>query len=827
MKKAFILLTGILLFIGSLSAQTPISGTISGTLTAGDYQATGNLTVSGTLTINPGVTIYFNQNTAMLVTGTLNAIGTVTDSIKFVKHSSATDWNGLYFYNASNDNNLFEYCRFSQAAADTGRGGAIAIYSSSPDFNNCVFSDNTTVLWGGGVCVIAGASTFTNCVFSGNTASFGGGFYCRDNSNVTLTNCLIVDNTAGVGGGYGGGVRVYAGSTANLYNCTIAGNICVGAPLMGSFQVQSAGTTNNTTLNIYNSIVWGNSSGTGYQKTWSATNGTVNFYYTDVEDAAPWNTNGCFTEDPLFVGGFDWHLLPGSRCIDAGNPAASYSNEPLPNGGRLNIGYYGNTAGATVSQVTLPIPRDIYTLTGVPVQVTTGDPIALFADDFANATPGWPWWRVSRWDIFNATYIRFGEPDYPVELGLNPLPFVPGMGYWVVENVVDDCVLDIVESQIDLGAVNQQVYYGVPIEGPQNAHAGMNMLANPYPYEYDWRNTMITDGNDTLSLTDAALALWVNPYAAIWLPSSKQYQVINFTGSTPPYMIPVWGGFLFQQIDPLAELELLFEPRWFTEGGSGIQDLQDETEGWGLQLSVNSVNGELNDWFNTAGVNEISADDYDLFDAIEYTPQGESFVQLFFEHFEWGMNEPYFTYDYRSMDFAEPKVWDFSVGVYNSPNTQFNLNWPNLGEISEEYSFRLEDLTNGTVVADMRSAGEYGFTTGSAIADVVNFRMTVTYTEASVGDNGGLMVTEFGLASAYPNPFNAQTRISYNLQMDENVSLKVFDTLGRQIAVLSEGYQNAGSHSVDWNAKDVSSGVYFVRLESAGKSYIKKLILLK
>ena len=61
---------------------------------------------------------------------------------------------------------------------------------------------------------------------------------------------------------------------------------------------------------------------------------------------------GNISEDPMFVDpqNGDYHLQPGSPCIDAGDPASDYSQEPSPNGGRINMGCYGNTSEATTSQ---------------------------------------------------------------------------------------------------------------------------------------------------------------------------------------------------------------------------------------------------------------------------------------------------------------------------------------------------------------------------------------------------------------------------------------------------------------------------------------------
>jgi hypothetical protein len=70
----------------------------------------------------------------------------------------------------------------------------------------------------------------------------------------------------------------------------------------------------------------------------------------------------------------------------------------------------------------------------------------------------------------------------------------------------------------------------------------------------------------------------------------------------------------------------------------------------------------------------------------------------------------------------------------------------------------------------------------------------------------------FELRQNYPNPFNPSTRITYSLPESATVDLKVFDVLGREVAVLATGLREPGFHSVDWNAGSHASGVYLARL---------------
>jgi hypothetical protein len=85
----------------------------------------------------------------------------------------------------------------------------------------------------------------------------------------------------------------------------------------------------------------------------------------------------------------------------------------------------------------------------------------------------------------------------------------------------------------------------------------------------------------------------------------------------------------------------------------------------------------------------------------------------------------------------------------------------------------------------------------------------------------------YKLYQNYPNPFNPTTKIQFSLHKAGFVTLKVYDLLGREITTLVSEYKNAGTYVVDFDASDLSSGVYFYRMESNGFSDVKKMLLLR
>ncbi len=98
-------------------------------------------------------------------------------------------------------------------------------------------------------------------------------------------------------------------------------------------------------------------------------------------------------------------------------------------------------------------------------------------------------------------------------------------------------------------------------------------------------------------------------------------------------------------------------------------------------------------------------------------------------------------------------------------------------------------------------------------------------TETTVSDSS--MPRMFGLKQNYPNPFNPTTRISYDIPRDSFVSIRVYNTTGEQVRELVNGARTAGTHSVNFDAGGLSSGVYFYSMEASGFKETKRMILLR
>ncbi|MFA7420833.1 MAG: T9SS type A sorting domain-containing protein [Melioribacteraceae bacterium] len=104
--------------------------------------------------------------------------------------------------------------------------------------------------------------------------------------------------------------------------------------------------------------------------------------------------------------------------------------------------------------------------------------------------------------------------------------------------------------------------------------------------------------------------------------------------------------------------------------------------------------------------------------------------------------------------------------------------------------------------------------------------VTGTTTGGTAVEETGIPV-EFNLNQNFPNPFNPATKISFSLPKEGFTKLVVYDLLGKEVSILVKDKLNAGAHSINFDAKNLPSGVYLYALTSGNYSSTKKMILIK
>ena len=192
------------------------------------------------------------------------------------------------------------------------------------------------------------------------------------------------------------------------------------------------------------------------------------------------------------------------------------------------------------------------------------------------------------------------------------------------------------------------------------------------------------------------------------------------------------------------------------------------------------------------------------------------------------------------------------TGNYIATNNSVHLAWQTISEI-ENYGFNIERRLVNTTVWDVLGfvpgnpqqptleAHDYSFddltiTSGQIYQYRLNqidmdgsshptdpIQVSILTTDVS----NSQVVSEFKLEQNYPNPFNPTTNITFSVVKNGYVSLKVFDVLGQEIATLVDGNFENGSHSVIWNATNVTTGTYFAKITVNGSTSLIKMNLVK
>jgi hypothetical protein len=141
--------------------------------------------------------------------------------------------------------------------------------------------------------------------------------------------------------------------------------------------------------------------------------------------------------------------------------------------------------------------------------------------------------------------------------------------------------------------------------------------------------------------------------------------------------------------------------------------------------------------------------------------------------------------------------------------------------VYNEYTSGLPDSWVGSIAIDKLGNKWIGTNRGLSV-----FREDGVILSDVKKDNSSIPET-FSLSQNYPNPFNPSTTISYSIPESRIVTLKIYDMLGKEVTSLLNEYKEAGTHSLQFNASSLSSGIYIYTIQAGEFRDSKKLVLLK
>jgi hypothetical protein len=166
-------------------------------------------------------------------------------------------------------------------------------------------------------------------------------------------------------------------------------------------------------------------------------------------------------------------------------------------------------------------------------------------------------------------------------------------------------------------------------------------------------------------------------------------------------------------------------------------------------------------------------------------------------------------------------------------------NFPSATRHLDYYNVYLDDVLKGQVTQTQYQYTEVEtgntYTAGVSAHYSSGFEseiVTVDFTFTGVGTNPNVIPEVTVLNGNYPNPFNPTTDIVYGVAEDANVTIEIYNVRGQKVKTLVDEYQDAGSYRVNWNGtndnnQQLSSGIYFYKMDSGRYTSTKKMILMK
>jgi bacillopeptidase F (M6 metalloprotease family) len=420
----------------------------------------------------------------------------------------------------------------------------------------------------------------------------------------------------------------------------------------------------------------------------------------------------------------------------------------------------------------------------------------------------------------------------------SPTDFENGMGDWWVDNGLWEA--------------------GIPAVGPDSAHSplncvGTNLNAN-YPSD---ANTRLVSPRITLPgglASDERIRLrfwqWFRLYESSFGPDEGRIQIsVNdgiwqtlagpFSGTSP-----VWTQVyvdLTEYADSTVRIGFYFTSDWTYEDNgwyvddaaviigpevfNSPEDFEDGMGDWWVDnglweagipaVGPDSAHSPLNCVGTNLNANYPSDANTRLVSPrVTLTPAPGYSPGLYFWHW-FRLYESAFGPDQGYIQISvDDGNWQTLVGPFSgtSPNwSQVYVDLSDYADSTVRIAFYLaSDWTyedNGWYVDDIRLEG---------IMSNVNDPAQVSNVPKS-----------FALAQNYPNPFNATTAIRYYIPRPDVVKVEIYNILGQKVATLCDGLQQAGYHTITWDASNVSSGIYFTRLQSNDQVMCIKMVLVK
>jgi hypothetical protein len=359
--------------------------------------------------------------------------------------------------------------------------------------------------------------------------------------------------------------------------------------------------------------------------------------------------------------------------------------------------------------------------------------------------------------------------------------FTPGKGFWVLNKT--QLSISKTVNTVTLLADNS---YSIPL------HLGWNIISNPFEINVNWTDIQNMNGLNT------------NDIIYSW----------NGSSYTQPATFENYKGFYFyNSLSTRSSLKIPYEFSIVITKSNNFN--QDQLEG-SIKLSL-LQNKQIKS-FVAVGFNSLAKKDYDKFDYL--SPPGN------FEEFKISILEQSLSIPYKqlSVDYR-PGISDgqsYDILVKNESKEKIQLAASGLHNFPGVEIYLLDE--NLKRFYNLKEKNEIDI---SPIHKKNNLKLLIG-DESFINDiKSNFIPSLYILAQNYPNPFNPSTVIKYQIPKSELVKLNIYNVLGKEVKTLVKEIQDAGVHEVEFNGKDLSSGIYFYSLNAGSFSSTKKMILMK
>lgn len=508
--------------------------------------------------------------------------------------------------------------------------------------------------------------------------------------------------------------------------------------------------------------------------------------------------------------------------------------------GMVSFTYTGTTKGTDLISASFVNNKGDTVYSNRVTKVWTDE---LIVSVYEAATRGWINMYCYPWDGTQYTPISGNPADATSSTSLSPWT-----GFFVVPNRDVDLLFPKVQSNPNPPAAKQAVAFNpsltvdperwylfsvplIPTNGDIFANFGDDFVGN---YESTWR-----------------VSKWNHLYEA--------YE--NYTGpASIPDLLPGRGFWVYHINDTSRELDLEGEPvnpagdyyemklpvktdgspSYHMSGNPYLNDIfwanckvrtpmtdglplskiaAGDIQSWSVDLKLQSDDGKALDTYNRAGVMMTEGAVASVFNAVDMLPPGD-YIRLTLKNPSDSESSP-LAYSYQEFGKSE-YTWTVELTTtYPSIDTRLSLQ--NIAKVPEGYTLTLKDNFSGEVItlgADMT------IPVSLSSATPRTFTLIATLTQKPTGVEESKPLA-FGITGVNPNPFNPNTSITFNMEREAEVTVKIFSTSGQLVATLVNSRMSAGMHTVNWNANGHGSGVYLAMVQSGGKIDTRKITLMK